>query len=138
MVEEKKNLSSEVLKEIAETLQKLQHDLEPIRDRVLDEKAKSVGFTTCAAQFIQTLITEAEKKGRMEGYAQCAEQILAVIATRTTTLFKEAEKTKDKESEDKIRAIADKLKNVSLPEDSFEGEEDKQIILRESESVSSA
>jgi len=65
------------LKIISDAMFELQLELEPIRDKALDEKA------------------------RLTGYAQCAEVMLKIIATKAEKLKEEAEK--DIEKSEKIK-----------------------------------
>lgn len=71
-MEEKKekDISLEALQSMADIMYEMQLSLEPIRDKALDEKA------------------------RLTGYAQCAEQMLKIIATRVDYL---KNKVRDKE-----------------------------------------
>jgi chorismate mutase len=78
--------SIEALNGMADIMHELQLSLEPIRDKALDEKA------------------------RITGYAQCAEQMLQVIANRVEYLRGMA---KDKESEEKEVKAAKKPKTVA-------------------------
>lgn len=71
-VEVKKDASPDTLREIAETLLKLQTDIEPIKERARDEK------------------------NRMLGFSQCAEQIITIIAARASDLANQANETEQK------------------------------------------
>lgn len=110
---EEKQLPSSVLKSIAETFRQLQTSLEPVRDRALDEKAKAGGFSESAQYFlnagIKGLLESVEKRARMEGYAQCAEQFLAVIVTKMNDLSKQAEEATKRETEERINSIKDQF-----------------------------
>lgn len=47
-----------VLKEVSKSLEKLQLDLEPIRDKALDEVARLTGYSQCAEQFIKLIVSK--------------------------------------------------------------------------------
>lgn len=44
------------LKEVLKSLEKLQLELEPIRDKALDEVARLTGYSQCAEQFIKLIV----------------------------------------------------------------------------------
>ena len=44
------------MKEVAKSLEKLQLELEPIRDKALDEVARLTGYSQCAEQFIKMIV----------------------------------------------------------------------------------
>jgi hypothetical protein len=44
------------LKEVSKSLEKLQLELEPIRDKALDEVARLTGYSQCAEQFIKLIV----------------------------------------------------------------------------------
>jgi hypothetical protein len=56
MTEEKKETISS-LKAVSQTLEKLQFDLEPIRDKALDEVARLTGYSQCAEQMIKVIVS---------------------------------------------------------------------------------
>ena len=116
MVEERKQLPSDIIKEIADTFKQLQLSLEPVRDKALDEKAKATGFVESTQQFafasINALIRETEKRSRMEGYAQCAEQFLSIVVSRMEDLYKQAETRAKEEMEEKFKSLKEELQNV--------------------------
>ncbi len=107
---------SNVLKEMADTLKQIQVSLEPVRDKALDETARSNGFVQCAESYIKTLIMEAERKGRMEGFASCAEQFLKVIVAKMEDLYKQSDELAKQEVSVKIQELTDKLEEVKKPE----------------------
>jgi hypothetical protein len=45
------------MKEVAKALEKLQLELEPIRDKALDEVARLTGYSQCAEQFIKMIVS---------------------------------------------------------------------------------
>ena len=133
MVEERKELPSNVIKEIANTFKQLQEALEPVRDRALDERAKATGFVESTQQFaiagINALIRESEKRARMEGYAQCAEQFLSVIVTRMEDLFKQANEKEKEEMGQKFQDLREQLSNVEPNfDDEAEQAGEKEVI----------
>jgi len=88
-MEEKKELdvSFEILKGMADIMYELQLSLEPLRDKALDEKA------------------------RLTGYAQCAEQMLKIIATRAEYL---KIKAREKELEDATQKTTKKTTSKKI------------------------
>lgn len=46
------------MKAMEESLRALQLDLEPIRDKALDQKAYFIGYSTCAEQMIKIIVTK--------------------------------------------------------------------------------
>jgi hypothetical protein len=56
MVEEK--TTREELKLMAKALREMQLMLEPIRDKVLDEKARLTGYAQCAEQMISIIVAK--------------------------------------------------------------------------------
>lgn len=119
MTEEKK-ISPNVLKEIADTFKQLQLTLEPVRDKALDEKARAGGHIESAQQFaiasINAIIRETEKRARMEGYSQCAEQFLQIIVTRMDDLYKQA----DEASKLELIKLKNDFAQVPIPQEEFE------------------
>jgi hypothetical protein len=55
-MEEKAPENVENLKIMAQVLEKLQMDLEPIRDKALDEVARLTGYSQCAEQMIKIIV----------------------------------------------------------------------------------
>lgn len=97
MVKEKEDGTSAIIKAMADVLFELQLSLEPIRDKALDEKA------------------------RLTGYAQCAEQMIKIIATRAEDLKKQAE---EKQSEEKEKEEEKKVKEKKTKAKESKGEEE--------------
>lgn len=95
MVKEKEDGTAAMIKAMADVLFELQLSLEPIRDKALDEKA------------------------RLTGYAQCAEQMIKIIATRAEDLKKQAEEkqSEEKEEEKKVKEKKTKAKESKGEED---------------------
>lgn len=86
MTEEKK-VASEEMRVKAKALEELQLTLEPIRDKALDEKA------------------------RLTGYAQCAEQMIAVIVAKMADLRKKADAA-EKEAVEEAAAAPEEVRKV--------------------------
>jgi hypothetical protein len=82
MAEEK--TTSEELKLMAKALKEMQLMLEPIRDKVLDEKA------------------------RLTGYAQCAEQMISIIVAKMVDYEKKSESINIVEPENKTEELVEK------------------------------
>lgn len=100
MVEES-NKSPEELKTIAAGLKELQLNLEPIRDKALDQKS----FYT--------------------GYAQCAETFIKIIVNRANALNQLAEEGDEPKDEQPTveQLVAEKFKDVEdLPEENSTGD----------------
>ena len=88
MTEEKK-VASEEMRVKVKALEELQLTLEPIRDKALDEKA------------------------RLTGYAQCAEQMIAVIVAKMADLRKKADAAEKEAVEEAAVAPEEVSKVVS-------------------------
>lgn len=99
MAEEVKQTPEE-LRTIAKGLQKLQLDLEPIRDKALDQKSFYTGYAQCAEMFLKIIVN------RANGLQQQASEIENPPATAPTT----------------DQLIAEKFQNVEIPEDDSTGD----------------
>ena len=64
MVEESKQ-NPEALKMIVQGLKDLQSQLEPVRDKALDQKSYYTGYAQCAETFIKIIINRANAIGKM-------------------------------------------------------------------------
>jgi hypothetical protein len=98
MVEETKKSPKELVT-MAQALKDMQAQLEPVRDKALDQKL----FYT--------------------GYAQCAENFIKIIVDRANALATQAvESNAPTEGASTEQLIADKFKDVEVPEDESTGD----------------
>lgn len=89
-MEEKAPESVESLKIMAQVLEKLQLDLEPIRDKALDEVARLTGYSQCAEQMIKIIV------GRMAA----AQKQIKEIEEQANKVEEKPKKKKKEISED--------------------------------------
>ena len=89
-----KEKTTEELKTMADALEELQLNLEPVRDKALDQKAYYTGYAQCAEQMIKVIIA---KMNTLRNQAKNIED--GVVAEEQLAIMQEADEKQEEKQE---------------------------------------